>query len=90
MVLKRSPDLAITQWYDNKPVLMASIAYGKDPKDVQVQVRRPAVIREYGCQHGWSGPLGQHAELILHGKQKKWTNHVITNFFDAAITSLTS
>lgn len=55
LVIRKSPELAITKWFDKKPVLMVSTVRWKDPEaictrwsnkeKVQVQVRGPAVIR---------------------------------------------
>ena len=91
-------DIAIVKWYDNKPILMASSAFGIEPegtcsrwckKDkVRKQVTRPAVIAAYNKSMGGVDMCDRMiAYHKISSRTRRWNLRVLLHFVDLVLSN---
>uniref|UniRef100_A0A3B4A5J0 PiggyBac transposable element-derived protein domain-containing protein n=1 Tax=Periophthalmus magnuspinnatus TaxID=409849 RepID=A0A3B4A5J0_9GOBI len=81
MVARRKVLNAIIKWFDNKPVVMCSSAYGIEPQDL-------LSIAEYNSNMGGVDLADRMLTFYkMVSRTRKWTVRVIFHFFDVAISN---
>lgn len=98
VIVRDDENLAITKWYDNKPVIMLSSVEAKDIIDYcqrwckrdkkYVTVERPRVIREYNTNMG-GVDLADRLLAVCPNRHrtKKWTQRFLSHMLDLAVSN---
>lgn len=91
-------NVCVVKWYDNKPVLMMSVAHDKQPEDTcqrwdkkqkrYVTIRRPSIIREYNNKMGGVVLLDRMISYYrMSVRTTKWTVRMLMHFTDVALAN---
>jgi len=98
MVIREDQNMALVKWFDNKPIVIMSVAHGKEPEDecrrwskkeaAYVSVKRPAIIREYNAKMGGVDLCDRMmAYYCIKTCTKKWTIRLMMHFFDLSVVN---
>ncbi|XP_061836200.1 piggyBac transposable element-derived protein 3 [Nerophis lumbriciformis] len=90
--------LCVVKWYDNKPVLLMSVAHGTQPEDTcqrwdkklkqYVTVSRPSIVREYNTKMGGVDLMDRMMSYYrMSTRTKKWTMRIVMQFTDLALAN---
>lgn len=97
-VVKNDDKIAITKWFDNKPVIMMSSVEAKEEED-QCQrwcklekkyaaVNRPRVIKQYNANMGDVDLADRLLAVCPHRyRSKKWTSRFIAHMMDLVVSN---
>lgn len=98
-VITRDDDrMAITKWFDNKPVIMLSSIYADNNTDEcrrwskkdkeYVMVKRPEVIKEYNSKMGGVDMADRLLAVCpARTRTRKWTVRFVSHMIDLSITN---
>lgn len=98
MAIRSDKSIAVVKWFDNKPVLMASAAFGISPetmvkrwskKDKKfINIPCPAIIKEYNQNMGGVDLVDRMIALYrIKARTKRWTVRTIMHMFDLSISN---
>ncbi|XP_041989285.1 piggyBac transposable element-derived protein 3-like [Aricia agestis] len=98
VLVREDKAIAITKWYDNKPVLFASSIHAADTVDeVQrydkklkqyISVRRPQIVKEYNTNMGGVDLADRLLSVCpARIRTNKWTVRFISHMLDLAIVN---
>lgn len=97
-IVREDDKVAITKWFDNKPVLMLSTVEAKDPEDLcrrwckrdkrYVDVSRPRVIRNYNAFMGGVDLADRMLSVCpFRYRTRKWTQRFFSHMLDLAVSN---
>lgn len=98
MVIRSDKSIAVVKWFDNKPVLMASSAFGISPETIvkrwskkdkkYINIPCPSIIKEYNQNMGGVDLIDRMIALYRNkARTKRWTVRTIMHMFDLAISN---
>jgi len=98
VIVREDGNMALVKWFDNKPIVMLSVAHGKVPEDecrrwskkegAYMSVKRPAIIREYNGKMGGVDLCDRMmAYYRMKTRTKKWTIRLMMYFFDLSVVN---
>lgn len=98
VVTRRDKKMAVTKWYDNKPVLMLSSVEAKDDEDTcqrwckkekkYITIKRPRSIRQYNKNMG-GVDLADRLLAVCPNRYRtnKWTQRFIAHMIDLSASN---
>lgn len=98
VLVREGGDIAITKWYDNKPVNLLSSIYAANKTDEcrrydrklknYVMVQRPEVVKEYNSNMGGVDLTDRLLSVCpARSRTRKWTVRFINHMFDLAVVN---